>query len=117
MSTQRFVFRAAAIALAWAASAAFGQAQKAAEPAASPPPANGPIVKVRQGEAQGIVADGVAVFKGLPFAAPPLGDLRWRDPQVPAKWRTGTGRSSPKPAIPIPPAALPGPSSTRPMSP
>jgi hypothetical protein len=86
MSTQRFVVHAAAIALALAAGAAFGQAQKAAEPAAAPPPANGPIVKVRQGEAQGIVADGVAVFKGLPFAAPPVGDLRWRDPQLPAKW-------------------------------
>jgi para-nitrobenzyl esterase len=86
MSTQRFVVRAAAIALALAAGAAFGQAQRAADPAAAPPPANGPIVKVRQGEARGIVADGVAVFKGLPFAAPPVGDLRWRDPQLPAKW-------------------------------
>ncbi|HEX3396558.1 MAG TPA: carboxylesterase family protein [Steroidobacteraceae bacterium] len=87
MSTPRFVLQAAAIAWALAAaSAAFGQAQRAADPAAAPPPANGPIVKVRQGEAQGIAADGVAVFKGLPFAAPPVGDLRWRDPQLPAKW-------------------------------
>lgn len=86
MSIQRFVVHAAAIALALAAGASFGQAQKAADPAASPPPANGPIVKVRQGEAQGIGADGVAVFKGLPFAAPPVGDLRWREPRAPAKW-------------------------------
>ena len=86
-STQRFVVHAAAaIALALAAGAAFGQAQRAADPAAAPSPANGPIVKIRQGEAQGIVADGVTVFKGLPFAAPPLGDLRWRDPKPPAKW-------------------------------
>jgi para-nitrobenzyl esterase len=43
-------------------------------------------VKVSQGEVQGTVADGVAVFKGLPFAAPPVGDLRWRLPQHAAKW-------------------------------
>jgi carboxylesterase type B len=87
MSTPRFVVHSAAIAFALAGTAAFGQSQKAADPAATAPPAaNGPIVRVRQGEAQGIVADGVAVFKGLPFAAPPVGDLRWREPQLPAKW-------------------------------
>src|ERR1700733_1539652 len=85
MSTPRFAAHAAAIAFTLVGAAVFAQAQK--EPAAaSPAPANGPIVKVRQGEAQGIVADGVAIFKGLPFAAPPVGDLRWRAPQLPAKW-------------------------------
>jgi para-nitrobenzyl esterase len=86
MSTQRLVVHAAAIAFALAGTSAFGQAQKAADPTVTAPPANGPIVKVRQGEAQGIVAEGVTVFKGLPFAAPPVGDSRWREPQLPAKW-------------------------------
>ena len=29
---------------------------------------------------------GVRVFKGLPFGAPPIGDLRWREPQPVASW-------------------------------
>jgi para-nitrobenzyl esterase len=28
----------------------------------------------------------VRVFKGIPFAAPPVGDLRWKAPQPAAKW-------------------------------
>jgi para-nitrobenzyl esterase len=86
MSTPRFAALAAAIAFTLVGAAVFAQAQKVDTAAASSAPANGPIVKVRQGEAQGIVADGVAIFKGLPFAAPPVGDLRWRVPQLPAKW-------------------------------
>src|SRR5450755_1473395 len=87
MSTSRSVARAAALVLVLASTAAFSQAQKASDPAAASPPApNGPIIKVSQGEVQGLVADGVAVFKVLPFAAPPVGDLRWRVPQPPVKW-------------------------------
>ena len=44
------------------------------------------LVKVDGGELQGVVADGVVSFKGIPFAAPPVGDLRWRPPQPAAKW-------------------------------
>ena len=45
-------------------------------------------VKVSGGQLQGVVADGVASFKGIPFAAPPVNDLRWKAPQ-PAKPWTG----------------------------
>src|SRR5450759_537340 len=43
-------------------------------------------VKVDGGLVQGTSADGLTVYRGIPFAAPPVGDLRWRAPQPPAKW-------------------------------
>lgn len=88
MSAKRFMIRTAAITWVLAQSTAFGQAQRAGDPpAASQPPAlDGPVVKVGQGRTQGFLLDGVAIFKGLPFAAPPVGDLRWRAPKPAAKW-------------------------------
>jgi len=45
-------------------------------------------VKTDSGSVQGTSAKdpSVRVFRGIPFAAPPVGDLRWKDPQPPAKW-------------------------------
>jgi para-nitrobenzyl esterase len=42
--------------------------------------------KVTGGEVQGVVKDGIASFKGIPFAAPPVGDLRWKAPQPVIPW-------------------------------
>src|SRR3990170_7870690 len=44
------------------------------------------IVRVDAGELEGVVADGVTSYKGIPFAAPPVGELRWRPPQPAARW-------------------------------
>jgi len=38
-------------------------------------------VKVEGGLLQGTVEDGLRVYRGIPYAAPPIGDLRWRPPQ------------------------------------
>jgi para-nitrobenzyl esterase len=47
-------------------------------------------VKVDGGLLQGTVEDGLTVYRGIPFAAPPVGDLRWRAPQPAAKWDGAT---------------------------
>jgi para-nitrobenzyl esterase len=43
-------------------------------------------VRTQSGLVQGTMQDGIAVYKGIPFAAPPLGDLRWKAPQPLAAW-------------------------------
>ena len=48
-----------------------------------------PRVTIHAGTLEGSLdsATGVMVFRGIPYAAPPLGDLRWRTPRPPAPWR------------------------------
>jgi para-nitrobenzyl esterase len=43
-------------------------------------------VRTQSGLVQGTVQDGITVYEGIPFATPPVGDLRWRAPQAPASW-------------------------------
>jgi para-nitrobenzyl esterase len=50
---------------------------------------SGPVVETVQGKAQGKTLDGglVKAFLGLPYAAPPVGDLRWKAPAPPLPWK------------------------------
>ena len=43
-------------------------------------------VKVEDGLLQGKFENGLTVYLGIPFAAPPVGNLRWQPPQPAAKW-------------------------------
>jgi para-nitrobenzyl esterase len=43
-------------------------------------------VEIDGGHVEGISEDGVEVFKGIPFAAAPVGPLRWRAPQSASSW-------------------------------
>ena len=46
-----------------------------------------PTAQVAQGELRGVaLEDGGSVFRGVPYARPPIGELRWRDPQPPGAW-------------------------------
>src|SRR5437763_2533042 len=46
----------------------------------------GPVVATDNGKVQGRIENGVATWRGIPFAAPPVGALRWRAPQPVAAW-------------------------------
>jgi para-nitrobenzyl esterase len=63
-----------------------------------------PMAKIETGSLQGATEYNMNVFKGIPYAAPPVGELRWRPPQPAASW-TGTrdaskfGDSCPQPYL------------------
>ena len=45
------------------------------------------VIKTPQGPVQGVVSEaGITHVKGIPFAQPPVGDLRWRPPVAPPSW-------------------------------
>ena len=44
------------------------------------------IVCTRQGRIQGTIENGLLAFRSIPFAASPIGNLRWRPPAPPAPW-------------------------------
>jgi para-nitrobenzyl esterase len=56
--------------------------ERAAEVAKKPRP----LITVETGTLAGSVEGGVESWKGIPFAAPPVGPLRWRAPQPAARW-------------------------------
>lgn len=45
------------------------------------------VVETDKGPVQGYISEGVAKFLGIPYAAPPVGNLRWRPPVAHARWR------------------------------
>ena len=45
------------------------------------------IVRISSGPIVGTVQDGVCSYKGIPYAAPPVGDLRWKPPQAVKPWK------------------------------
>jgi len=45
-----------------------------------------PVATTLVGQLQGTLEDGIAVFRGIPYSAPPVGDLRWRPPEPVSPW-------------------------------
>lgn len=100
----------APLAPASTAQAAPAQAAQAAKKG-SPDRRDPAVVVTRDGAVRGTVTADHRVFQGIPFAAPPVGNLRWRPPQPATPWtgvRDATAPASPCPQEPV--AVLPGPS-------
>jgi para-nitrobenzyl esterase len=53
---------------------------------ATPAPGAPEEVKIAQGRLKGVLTAAVVAFKGIPYAKPPVGDLRWRAPQPAEPW-------------------------------
>ena len=47
-----------------------------------------PVLSIEGGQVQGVTTDipGVVAYKGIPYAAPPIGELRWKEPQPVVPW-------------------------------
>ena len=47
-----------------------------------------PVLTIEGGQIQGVQAEnpGVYVFRGIPYAAAPIGELRWKEPQPVVAW-------------------------------
>ena len=46
-----------------------------------------PVVQTQSGKVEGYLENNIEVYKGIPFAAPPVGALRWKAPQPVAAWK------------------------------
>jgi para-nitrobenzyl esterase len=51
------------------------------------PATGGPVVATTGGPVRGAVTDGFFTFRGIPYAAPPIGALRWRPAQPATPWK------------------------------
>lgn len=54
--------------------------------AVAPARAEAPVVTSPAGTVEGLIQNGVRVFRGIPFASPPIGSMRWKPPVEAAKW-------------------------------
>lgn len=72
----------------------------ACAPGAVPTADAGAMVRTDSGPVNGTVTDEFRTFQGLPYAAPPVGELRWRAPQPPERW--STPRDATKPGVRCP---------------
>ena len=82
----RALLAAMSTALAALILAASGGAQAGIGSGVASGSSEGPVVVTGDGAVRGVAVPGGYAFRGLPYAASPTGNLRWRPPQPPASW-------------------------------
>src|ERR1700739_1254018 len=65
-----------------------------------------PVVNTESGSVQGTVENGIAAFRGIPYAASPVGDRRFAAPEHPPTWPRLRDASRPGPSVPQSPSRL-----------
>ena len=68
----------------------------------------GPVARLDTGRVEGVQAKGVRAFLGLPYAQPPVGDLRWRAPRPATPWTGVRPAAAFAPACPQRGVSMPG---------
>lgn len=63
----------------------------------------GAVVRIETGEVRGEATAAYRRFQAMPYAAPPVGDLRWRSPRPAARWSGVRDATQPSPACLQPP--------------
>jgi para-nitrobenzyl esterase len=100
-----FFARVAAIAALIAAASTSGAALRASAGTlqAAPACSDGTLVNTENGPICGLVTNDVTTYLGVPFAAPPIGALRWRPPAPVTPWTTTLQATQAGPNCPQPP--------------
>jgi len=60
------------------------------------------VIQLDSGPISGKVENGVRIFLGIPYAAPPVGELRWKPPQEIASWAQERNSTDFSPSCPQP---------------
>lgn len=101
----------AMLALGTALMAVMPATVQAAKPKAGPTPATEVLAETTAGQVRGVDGGkGVSAFLGIPYAAPPVGENRWREPRPAAPWtgvRDATKYGADCLQAPFPPDAAP----------
>jgi para-nitrobenzyl esterase len=98
-------------AVACLAAATLAGCAGAATSSSGQPSGHGPVVRTADGSVQGKTAGATAEYLGIPYAAPPVGALRWQPPHPAASWPGVRQATSFAPAC-AQPASPPGAGST-----
>ncbi|MFI6560754.1 carboxylesterase/lipase family protein [Streptomyces sp. NPDC050534] len=94
--------------LGCALTAALATAGFAAPPTQPARPAEAATVRTHDGLVRGTTHDGYRTFEGIPYAAPPVGRLRWALPHRAAAWSGVRDATRPASACPQPAGEVPG---------